>query len=161
MPESLRQLSTALRALLVLTLLLGIAYPLLVTGVGALAFPDRSRGSLIERDGAVVGSRLLGQVFEGDQWFLPRPSAGEYDGLASGGSNLGPNEPDLVASIDELRQDVAAREGVDPQSGATRRGHRLRLRPGPGHLPRLCRAAGAPGGRCSRSARGGRPCAGR
>lgn len=114
MPESLRQLSTALRALLVLTLLLGVVYPLLVTGIGALAFPDRSRGSLIVRDGTVVGSRLLGQSFEGDQWFLPRPSAGEYDGLASGGSNLGPNEPDLVTSIDELRADVAAREEVDP-----------------------------------------------
>lgn len=114
MPESLRQLSTALRALLVLTLLLGVVYPLVVTGIGALAFPDRSRGSLIVRDGTVVGSRLLGQTFAGEQWFLPRPSAGEYDGLASGGSNLGPNEPDLVTSIDELRADVAAREGVDP-----------------------------------------------
>ena len=64
-------------------------------------------------DGQVVGSRLIGQQFEGDEWFLPRPSANDYDTLASGPSNLGPLSTDLIASIGERRAEVAAREGVD------------------------------------------------
>ena len=60
----------------------------------------------------MVASRLIGQSFEGDQWFQPRPSAGDYDGLASGGSNAGPNDAELVATIDQRRAEIAARDGV-------------------------------------------------
>ncbi len=101
--------------LVALTVLLGIAYPLAVLGVGRL-FPAQADGSLLRVHGQVVGSRLIGQQFEGDQWFLPRPSvAGDgYDPLASGASNLGPENPGLLATVLQRRAAVAAREGVDP-----------------------------------------------
>ena len=111
--DLLRQSAAGLRLLLALTLLLGVAYPALVLGVGRLV-PDRADGSPLTVDGVVVGSRLVGQAFEGDQWFLPRPSAAGdgYDPLASGASNLGPNDPGLLATVLERRAEVAAREGV-------------------------------------------------
>lgn len=109
----IRSLGASLRLLVVATLVLGVAYPAVGLAVG-LVFPDQAEGSLISVDGEVVGSSLLGQDFEGDEWFVGRPSASDYDGLASGASNLGPNNPDLVASIQERIDQVAAREGVDP-----------------------------------------------
>lgn len=113
MTALLRSHLAALRVLLVLTLLLGVGYPAVVLAVGRLV-PDRADGSPLLVDGQVVGSRLLGQAFEGDEWFLPRPSAAGagYDPLASGASNLGPENPDLLASVAQRRAEVAAREGV-------------------------------------------------
>jgi len=111
----LRQSVAGLRLLLVLTVVLGLAYPLAVYGVGRLV-PDKADGSMLTVDGQVVGSRLLGQSFGDDEWFLPRPSeAGDgYDPLASGAPNLGPENPDLLATVTERKQAVADREDVDP-----------------------------------------------
>ena len=97
------QLVAAVRAVLVLTVLTGLAYPLAVTGVAQLAFDEEADGSLVERDGRVVGSRLVGQAFAGDEWFHPRPSAAGdgYDAMASGASNLGPTNPELLDSVAE------------------------------------------------------------
>jgi len=113
----LRQSLAGLRLLLLLTVVLGLAYPMAVYGVGRLV-PERADGSMLTVDGSVVGSRLIGQAFDGDEWFLPRPSvAGDgYDPLASGASNLGPENPDLLATVTERRQEVADREGVDPSA---------------------------------------------
>lgn len=111
--DLLRQSLAAVRVLLVLTVLLGVLYPAAVWAVGR-AVPDRADGSLLRVDGTVVGSRLLGQSFEGAQWFHPRPSANDYDGLASAPSNLGPSNPELVAAIRERRAAVAQEEGVRP-----------------------------------------------
>ncbi|MFC8733540.1 potassium-transporting ATPase subunit KdpC [Luteimicrobium sp. NPDC057192] len=118
-----------LRVLVLLTLLLGVVYPLAVTGVAKVAFPWQAQGSLLTADGAhttsrsdAVGSAQLAQGFgaidEDPQWFHPRPSlAGDgWDTLASGGSNLGPNSTDLVSTIGERRAQVAAADGVDPAS---------------------------------------------
>lgn len=113
--DTTRQLLTGLRALIVLTVLLGIAYPVVVWGVGQAAFAGRADGSLALADGALVGSSRIGQTFDGDDWFASRPSAGDYDGLASGGSNLGPSDPDLLATIEERRTAVAQRDGVAPE----------------------------------------------
>lgn len=106
-----RQSLAGLRLLLVMTVLLGVGYPAAVWAAGQ-ALGDRADGSPVRVDGQVVGSRLLGQQFEGDQWFLSRPSANDYDTLASAPSNLGPLNADLIASIEERKAEVAAREGV-------------------------------------------------
>ena len=117
MTSSLRQLVAALKVLLVATVVLGVAYPLVVLGIGRL-LPAQADGSLVRVNGTVVGSSLVGQQSDGDQWFQPRPSAAGdgYDPLSSGASNLGPDDPALVATVTERRQQVAAREGVDPSA---------------------------------------------
>jgi K+-transporting ATPase ATPase C chain len=106
-------LNVAIRFTLVTTLLFGLAYPLLVTGLSQLAFPKRANGSLIEQNGQVVGSRLIGQNFAGDKYFHSRPSsAGNgYDASSSSPSNLGPTNKLLV---DRVSQDVAKLQQENP-----------------------------------------------
>lgn len=114
-----RQLLVAVRALLVFTVLLGVAYPLLVLGLGQLVAPNRADGSAVtDAAGQTVGSSLIGQQFAGDQWFAGRPSvAGDgYDAMSSGGSNLSADSTDLQATIAERRAAIAAADGVDPAS---------------------------------------------
>lgn len=112
MPETLRQLWTGLRALLVLTVILGVCYPLATWAVARVAFDDQRSGSLLVVGGEVRGSRMIGQAFDGPGWFQPRPSAGDYDALASGGSNLGPNSAELTAEIEQRRIEISNRDGV-------------------------------------------------
>lgn len=106
------------RASLVLALVsllgFGLLYSLAATGVGRLLFPAQATGSLIERDGAVIGSTLVAQPFADDRYVQPRPSAARYDVMALAGSNQARTNPDLRARIDETRAAVAAREGVAP-----------------------------------------------
>ena len=107
-----RQLLTGLRITVVLTILLGLAYPLVVTAVGQLAFQSRAEGSLVERDGSVVGSSLLGQAFAEPGYFHGRPSVSDYDPLASGGSNLGPSNPTLLDAVAERVAAVREENGL-------------------------------------------------
>jgi K+-transporting ATPase ATPase C chain len=109
-----KQLVPALVALIAFTVLCGVLYPLVVTGVAQVAFSDAADGSLVERDGRVVGSSLIGQSFAGAEWFHPRPSAAGdgYDGLASSPSNLGPTNPDLLDAIDERLRAYRAENGL-------------------------------------------------
>ena len=99
----IRQLRPALLVVVVFTVICGFVYPLLVTGIGQAAFNDKANGSLIKRDGVVVGSELIGQAFAAPEYFHSRPSAAGagYDGSASSGSNLGPTNPDLLAAVEE------------------------------------------------------------
>ncbi|MGB8259867.1 MAG: potassium-transporting ATPase subunit KdpC [Terracidiphilus sp.] len=103
---------TSIRYTLLFTVLLGLAYPLAVTGIAGLLFPHKAAGSLIQlKDGTVIGSELLAQSFTADKYFHPRPSAAGngYDATASGGSNLAPSSKSLVdriqASVDQLAKE--------------------------------------------------------
>ncbi|MFE4604066.1 potassium-transporting ATPase subunit C [Kitasatospora indigofera] len=135
LPTSVRTHFTALRMLLVMTVILGLAYPLLVTGISQVAFSDKANGSIVSSQGQEIGSSLLGQNYNlpktapsgsttgaapdeapvpDPRWFQPRPSAYAYDPKSSGASNLGPNSEDLLKAVEERRAAVAAFDGVDP-----------------------------------------------
>lgn len=109
-----KDFTTALRPAIVLTLLfaglLGIVYPLALTGIGQALFPRQANGSLLRADGKIIGSSVVGQAFVSDRYFQTRPSAAGkgYDGLASGGSNLGPASQALA---DRVKGDVTKRRG--------------------------------------------------
>jgi len=109
-----RQVAPAVLAFVVLTVLTGVAYPLAVTGVAQVAFPGRANGSLVERDGVVVGSRLIGQSFAAPQYFHPRPSAAGdgYDAMSSSASNLGPTNEELLSSVQERVAAYRAENGL-------------------------------------------------
>ena len=108
-----KNLVTAVLMTIVTTVLLGIIYPLVVTGLAKVLFPHKANGQLIERNGKVVGSRIIGQAFTGPAYFHSRPSAAGngYDAGNSGGSNLGPTNQKL---IDRVKQDVASLQAENP-----------------------------------------------
>jgi K+-transporting ATPase ATPase C chain len=101
----------ALRAVVVLALLTGLAYPLLMTGIAQLTMPGKADGSLVRLDGKVVGSSSIGQVWEGKDWFHGRPSAIDYDASTSSGSNLGPNSQELSDLIADRADAILKLEG--------------------------------------------------
>lgn len=126
-----KQIYPAVAITVVLTVLLGIIYPLVVTGLAQVMFPTKASGSLIEKDGKVIGSSLIGQPFTGPGYFHSRPSAagGGYDATASGGTNLGPTSQKLMDNVktaaDSLREEnpgtpipidmvTASASGLDP-----------------------------------------------
>jgi len=114
-PTSIRP---AVVLFLLLTVLTGFVYPLVVTGVAQLLFPERAAGSIVMRDGHAVGSRLIGQSFGDPRYFWGRPSATTpqpYNGTASGGSNLGALNPAL---LDAVKTRVAALRSADPGNRA-------------------------------------------
>jgi K+-transporting ATPase ATPase C chain len=101
-----RQLLTGLLMTVCLTVVLGLGYPLVVTGISQVAFHSRANGSVVDSNGTAVGSSLIGQSFSDPKYFKPRPSAAGngYDTTKSGGSNLGPSNPTLT---DDVTQRVA------------------------------------------------------
>ncbi len=111
-----RQLLPSILMLLVMTVVTGFAYTLAVTGAGQLLFGDHAGGSLLERDGQAVGSELIGQGFTAPEFFHPRPSAAGdgYDPTISSGSNLGPLNQDLLASVEERIAAYRQLNGLDP-----------------------------------------------
>jgi K+-transporting ATPase ATPase C chain len=123
----LREIRPAIVVLVALTLITGLAYPLAMTGIAGVIFPRQAQGSLIERDGQVIGSELIGQVFTGDKYFHGRPSAttapdpndstktvpAPYNAQNSGGSNLGPSNKAL---IDRVQGDIDTLKKENPSA---------------------------------------------
>lgn len=113
-----QQLKPALGIFFVLTVLTGLVYPLTVTGLARLLFPHQANGSLIVRDGKVIGSELIGQYFDAPRYFWGRPSATSpfpYNAAASSGSNLGPTNPALAEAV---KARIAALKAADPRNNA-------------------------------------------
>jgi K+-transporting ATPase ATPase C chain len=110
-----RNLLTAILMTITTTILFGVVYPLLVTGISQILFPKQANGELITRDGVIVGSRLIGQGFSSSRYFWSRPSsAGNgYDAGNSGGSNLGPTNQKL---IDRVKTDATTLEQENPKT---------------------------------------------
>ncbi|MEN5160220.1 potassium-transporting ATPase subunit KdpC [Achromobacter spanius] len=111
-------LRPALTVFAALSLITGLAYPFLTTGIASAVFPHQAAGSLIEQDGKVVGSALIGQSFTSPQYFWGRPSATApmpYNAAASGGSNLGPRNPALAEAVQAR---IAALKAADPDNAA-------------------------------------------
>ena len=108
-----KNLVTAVLMTIATTILLGIIYPLVVTGIAQVVFPKKANGQLIEANGKIVGSRIIGQSFSGLGYFHSRPSAAGngYDAANSGGSNLGPTNQHL---IDRVKADVATAQSENP-----------------------------------------------
>ncbi len=108
----------SLMSLLIFTILTGIIYPLVVTGIAQVIFPRQANGGIISKNGKAVGSELIGQQFDGPKYFWGRLSATTpypYNGGSSSGSNLGPNNPDLMKAVQAR---IDALRGADPGNGA-------------------------------------------
>jgi len=111
-----RLIRPAISLLMLMTVLLGIVYPLVITGAAKLVFPHQAEGSLIYKDGRLIGSTLIGQSFSDPKYFWGRPSATSpqpYNGLASSGSNLGPLNPAL---LDGVKANAKALHDADPDN---------------------------------------------
>jgi len=125
-------LGSAFRITLVLTILTGLLYPAVVTGVAQVLFPAKAHGSLVSANGKVVGSTLIGQNFSKPEYFHPRPSAAGangYDASASGGSNYGPTNPKLIGrvktSVQQFRTENPDYTGPIPADAVTASGSGL------------------------------------
>lgn len=120
-------LRPALSLVLLMTLVTGALYPLAVTGIAQLAFPEQANGTLVrDAQGRVRGSALIAQDFKGDAWFHPRPSAADYATVASGASNLAPSNPALAERIkSEANALYQAQQGPVPQALLTTSGSGL------------------------------------
>ncbi len=148
-----QHLRPAILGVLLLTLLTGCVFPLGLFAVGRLMFRDQADGSLLTRDGSVIGSRLIGQDFHRPEYFQPRPSAAGngYDGTSSGGTNLGPLNPKLLDDVRHLAEDYRRSNGLPPDAmvpidAVTRSGSGLDPHISPANaalqVPRVARARG-------------------
>lgn len=117
----------ALSLLVLMTLITGVAYPLVVTGVAQVAFPEQANGSLVHDDqGKVRGSSLIAQDFTGDGWFHPRPSAGAFATVSSSASNLSPSNPALATRVfDDAKKQQVPDQGPVPLALLTTSGSGL------------------------------------
>jgi K+-transporting ATPase ATPase C chain len=106
-----RLLGRSVLAMVVLTLVFGVAFPLVMTGFARVAFSDKSNGSLITRDGTVVGSRLAAQKFTSKRYFHSRPSGVDYNAAGTSFLNYGPTSPELAKSVSEAAQAILKLEG--------------------------------------------------
>lgn len=108
-----RQFFIAFRLLLVMIVITGVIYPCMVTVIANLAFRNKAQGSLVTKDGIIIGSELIGQNFDDDKYFRARPSVINYNTLPSGGSNLGPMNQKLISQAYERSRDFRIYNKLD------------------------------------------------
>jgi K+-transporting ATPase ATPase C chain len=142
------QLRPAVTMTMLFTLVCGLAYPLAMTGIGQTVFPSAANGSLIVRDGTVIGSSLIAQPFAGAAYLHPRPSASGWNAAGTGASNLGPSSAALIEAVAGRRADWEAREGEPaPIDAVTQSGSGLDPDISPANAlaqaPRIAAARGA------------------
>jgi K+-transporting ATPase ATPase C chain len=106
----------SLKMLLVMTVFMGLIYPLVMTAIGQIVFPEQANGSMIRINGKLVGSKLIGQNFTSDKYFWPRPSAIGYNPLPSGGSNYGPTSDTLKKLVELRRSEFIRLNGLSPNT---------------------------------------------
>jgi potassium-transporting ATPase KdpC subunit len=108
-----KQLMISLKFLLVMTILTGLVYPLLMTGLSWMVYPSKAGGSLVYRNGKLIGSALIGQKFDNEIYFWSRPSESDYNPIPSGGSNLGPTSDTLKKLVAERKKIFAGKNGLN------------------------------------------------
>jgi K+-transporting ATPase ATPase C chain len=107
-----KQIIITLKYFLIITIFTGVVYPLFISAISVIAFPDKASGSLIEKDGKVIGSKLIGQKFESDKYFWSRPSAVDYNPMPSGGSNSGPTSAALQKFYQDKQKNFSEKNSV-------------------------------------------------
>jgi potassium-transporting ATPase KdpC subunit len=112
MREMIKELKSAIIIFGIMAIVLGLIYPLVITGISQVAFPYQANGEMIKINGNIVGSELIGQNFEGSQYFQSRPSAIEYNASTSGGSNYGPNNQKLIDRVNETINQIRTNENL-------------------------------------------------
>ncbi len=108
----MKEIKNAILIFAVFSIILGIIYPVVITGISQVAFPHQANGNLITENGNVIGSELIGQNFSSPEYFHGRPSAVDYDPIISGGSNLGPTNQELMDRIDKRIQKIKLEESL-------------------------------------------------
>lgn len=111
-----KQIIITIKYFVLITILTGVVYPLFITAVSAVVFPGKASGSMIEKDGKVIGSKLIGQKFTGNKYFWPRPSAIDYNPMPSGGSNLGPTSEKLKQAFLDRKNNFVEKNFVSNAS---------------------------------------------
>ena len=112
MGEMINEFKRAIIIFGVMAIVLGIIYPLLITGISQVAFPYQANGEMVKINGNIVGSELIGQSFEGPQYFQGRPSATDYNASTSGGSNYGPTNQKLVDRVNETISEIRTNDSL-------------------------------------------------
>ncbi len=112
MSEITNELKRAIMIFVVMAIVLGLIYPLLITGISQVAFPYQANGEMIKINGNIVGSELIGQNFDGPQYFQGRPSAIDYNASTSGGSNYGPTNQKLIDRVNETIKEIRTNDSL-------------------------------------------------
>ena len=112
MGEMINEFKRAIIIFGVMAIVLGLIYPLLITGISQVAFPYQANGEMVKINGNIVGSELIGQSFEGPQYFQGRPSATDYNASTSGGSNYGPTNQKLVDRVNETISEIRTNDSL-------------------------------------------------
>lgn len=115
----MKETITAIKAFIIFSILLGLVYPLAITGIAQVVFPQKANGSLITENGQIIGSSLIAQNFDNPKYIYPRPSAVDYNAAGSGASNLGPSSKKLAEQVKERIANMGQKTNIPPDAVLT------------------------------------------